>query len=287
MQVLRARLLGNSVKVTPESFPELHRLVEELRLQLQYHRRIDVYVADKSDPPVNLITYLGTHIIMIEGGLAAELLEPAGQKQLRFLLARHIGALKSRQFRLDVLIIALNAAHGLQFVKPFLLPYYRATAYSGDQIGMACCGDVRAALEATGRLLVGKDLAARLPLGGVLPQAALVRRRLLPRLAQFISPAPHVIKRYVNLLMFARATAPEACHELCAHLEPAAAADLDRLWRRSPHRRPGAAAELITPTPAVASLASFPPPAAADRRGEVELDFPPPVPVPPISGATS
>src|SRR5579871_6736791 len=115
MQVLRARLLGNSVKVTPESFPELHRLVEELRLQLQYHRRIDVYVADKSDPPVNLITYLGTHIIMIEGGLAAELLEPAGQKQLRFLLARHIGALKSRQFRLDVLIIALNAAHGLQF----------------------------------------------------------------------------------------------------------------------------------------------------------------------------
>ena len=41
-----------------------------------YHYRIDVYVADKSDPSVRLTSYLVMRIILIQGGLVAELLTP-------------------------------------------------------------------------------------------------------------------------------------------------------------------------------------------------------------------
>jgi len=237
LQIWRARLLGNSVKVTPGSFPALQGLLDEVRGQLGYEGRIDVYVAEKSDPSVKLTTYLGTRILLIEGGLVAELLDPRKQSQLRFLIARHVGALKARQYRLDPLLVMLNAANALQFVKPFLLPYYRSIAYSGDQIGLACCGSVEAALEATARLLVGKELADELPLGGVLPQAALVKQRLLPRFAQFLSPTPHVINRYLNLLTFGRLDDPEAWDRLAASLSATEKVELDRLWMSSPHRR--------------------------------------------------
>src|SRR3982074_934374 len=85
LQVMRARLLGNSVKVTSVSFPELQTLLDEVRTQLGYKGRVDVYVAEKSDPSVRLTAYLGTRIILIEGGLVDELLDPSKQAQLRFL----------------------------------------------------------------------------------------------------------------------------------------------------------------------------------------------------------
>lgn len=237
LQLMRARLLGNSVKVTSASFPEVHALLEDVLARLEYNRRVDVYVADKSEPSVRLTSYLGTRIILIEGGLLAELLDSPKQAQLRFLIARHIGALKARQYRLDPLLVMLQAANALQFVKPFLLPYYRSTAYSGDQIGLACCASVEAALEATGRLLVGKELADRLALGGVLPQAALVKERLLPRFAQFLSPTPHVINRYLNLLMFGRFNDSEAWGRFCASLTETERSVLNQLWDSSPRRR--------------------------------------------------
>ncbi|MEA2354114.1 MAG: hypothetical protein QOD61_243, partial [Solirubrobacteraceae bacterium] len=210
LQIGKARLLGSSIKVTSTSFPDLQAVIDDVRRQLDYHRRIDVYVVAKSDPAVNLISYLGTRVIIIEGGLAEELSEPARQAQLCFLIARHIGALKARHTRVDALVVLLSAANALPYAKPFLLPYYRATTYSGDQIGLTCCGSLDAALEATGRLLVGKELAADLPMGGVLTQASMIQKRWLPRLAQFTSPSPHVVNRYLNLLMYGRRLYPES-----------------------------------------------------------------------------
>lgn len=278
IQIARARLLGNCVKVTPTMFPELQAILDEVRHQLDYQRRIDVYVAEKTEPSVNLVTYLGTHIILIEGDFAAELLEPSKTAQLRFLIARHVGALKARQFRLDLLVVMLTAANALQFVKPFLMPYYRATAYSGDQIGLACCGGLEAALEATGRLLVGKELAPQLPLGGVLPQAALVKERLLPRFAQFLSPAPHVINRYLNLLLYARALDVDAWNRVCGRLGPAEAHALEELWMASPHRERADGVSSNGLGTAVLGTAPTQPAQSGEKPTEPLTKFPPPRP---------
>jgi hypothetical protein len=130
----------------------------------------------------------------------------------------------------------LEAAEVLKYVAPFIRPYYRATAYSGDQIGMMCCSDLEAALEATRRLLVGGELASELTAGAVMPQALLVKRRLLPRLVQLLAVEPHVTNRYANLLCFGRYHAPELWARMLDSMGEHEQRCLEEIWQRSPYR---------------------------------------------------
>jgi hypothetical protein len=183
LQIARARLMGRSLRVTHATYPEIVAELEHVCRLLDYRRPIEVYVTEKGDPPLSTTSYLGTRIILMEGDFVAGLLAAPERAQLRFLIGREIGALKARHHRLNGALALLAAANALQFVKPLVTPWYRATAHSGDQIGLAVCGSLDAALLATGRLLVGRELARRLPVGGVLPQAVAVRHGTLTRRA--------------------------------------------------------------------------------------------------------
>jgi Zn-dependent protease with chaperone function len=236
-QVLRARLLGRSVKVDADTMPELQAVLDDVRSILHYTRSVDVYVIDKAKRPIVMTSYLGTRIILLEGDLVAELLAPGKRPQLTFLLGRSIGALRAQHTRVDLLVYLLQAVDALKFAKPLILPYYRATTYSGDQIGMMCSGDYDAVLEATRRLLVGGRLAAEVPAGAVLRQACLVQRRLLPRIAQLFSPEPHITNRYANLLCFGRYHDPELATRIQRTLDVHQLGELELLWQHSPYRR--------------------------------------------------
>jgi hypothetical protein len=236
LQIYRARMLGHTVKVDPTSLPELNALIEDVRDTLQYHERVDVYVADKGSQPIVTTSYLGTRIIVIEGGLVAELMEPPKRAQLTFLFGRAIGALRAKHMRLDLLVVLLNAFNVLRYPSLFIVPWYRATTYSGDQIGMMCCADPEAALEATRRLLVGKEIAAQMHVADVLPQVNLVQRRWLPRLAQLFLAEPHTTNRYANLLCFARYHDPDAWEHLRNSVDAEAVRQFDAVWARSPYR---------------------------------------------------
>lgn len=247
-QLYRARLLGASVRVGADTVPALQELLDEVRSTLGYRKRVDVYVVDQVKEPVPLKTtsYFGTRVIIVEGDLVADMLTSSGGRdQLTFLLGRSIGALSAKHMRLDLIVVLLASLDALKYISPFLRPWYRATAYSGDQIGMACCSNLEAALLATRRLLVGKELADDLPSGNVLPQACLVQRRLLPRLVQLFAPEPHVTNRYANLICFARYHDPALWEQLRASMPPAQQEAVDRLWQRSPYRRRVAAAPAL------------------------------------------
>lgn len=235
-QLLRARLLGRSVRVGADTLPALQELLDEVRSTLGYQKRIDVYVVDKAAAPIAMSSYLGTRIVVIEGGLVADMLTPEGRGQLTFLIGRSIGALCARHTRLNTVVALLGAVDGLRYVSPFLRPWYRACVYSGDQVGMACCSNLEAALLATRRLLVGKELADDLPSGNVVPQACLVQRNMLPRLIQLLAPEPHVTNRYANLICFARCHDPVLWERLLTSMPPAQQAAVEALWQRSPYR---------------------------------------------------
>jgi hypothetical protein len=236
-QLYRARMLGRSVRVTRESLPEVQALLDDVRSRLDYHRPVDVYVTESATPPALLTSYLGTKVIVLQGSFVADLLGQRNRAQLTFLLARFIGALKARHQRLTVVFVLIEAVTALKVLFLFLLPYRRATAYSGDQIGLAVCGDFGAALCATERLLVGKELEPELQARGMVAQAALVRRRVMPRLAQLAVSEPHLTNRYLNLLFYARRTHSGAWERFCAELDWRTEGELDRLWRRSAHAR--------------------------------------------------
>jgi hypothetical protein len=236
IQLSRARLLGRSVRVDKSTFPEVDAIVADVCATLDYRRRIEVYITEKATPSIVTTSLLGTRLIVIEGGLVADLLQPGKQPQLTFLIGRSIGALRARHMRLEILIRILEAAEVLKYVAPFIRPYYRATAYSGDQIGMMCCSDLEAALEATRRLLVGSEMASKVDAGVAVPQALLVKQRLLPRLVQLLAVEPYVTNRYANLLCFGRYHAPELWAQVVDTLDEYERRCLEEIWRQSPYR---------------------------------------------------
>jgi hypothetical protein len=158
LQIARSRLLGGAIRVSEMTLPELQAVFDEVRARLDCHKRVDVYVMDKVAGGSAMTSYLGTRLIQIEGDLAAELLDQERHAELTYLIGRHIGQLKARHQRLAPIFLAISVIDSLKFLKPFLAPYLRATAKSGDQIAAACCGDIRATAGMMNRLLVGKDL---------------------------------------------------------------------------------------------------------------------------------
>jgi hypothetical protein len=229
IQIHRARLLGHAVQVNPDTLPELQTALDEVRGQLDYQRRIDVYVVGGLSELATLTSLLGTKLILLDGDMVADLQAGERRPQLAFLLGRFIGALKARHLRLGTTVLVLDQLRLLPLVRIFLLPYYRATVYSGDQIGLACCRDLSAALSLTLRLIVGKEVEPSVGASGVIEQAALVSRRPLSQLAELFQSDPHLTNRYLNLLSFARTWDPAAFQSFRERLEDYARRQLDAL----------------------------------------------------------
>jgi hypothetical protein len=238
LQVYRSRLLGGAVRVSETTLPELQMVFDQVRARLDYRKQVDVYVKDKVDGGSLMTSYLGTRLIEIEGGLVADLLDQDHQAELTYLIGRHIGQLKARHQRLTLIFLAISVVDSVKLLQPFLAPYLRATAKSGDQIGAACCGDIQATAATMNRLLVGKELGPQLVIKGLLDQAAMVRRRWLPRLAQLFMSLPHATNRYLNLLAFFARVAPKEINAWRATLDPDTARRLNAVLDASANRRP-------------------------------------------------
>ena len=235
----RSRLLGRAMRVTAASLPEVHAVVTDVCKQLGYTRPIDVYVIDNADVKVSVFSYLGTRIILIDGSLVAGLLE-TDRAGLTFLIGRSIGQLRAEHQRFELMTAVLSLAaplvnFPLSPLGPLTRPYGRATVYSGDQIGLVCCGDLGAALATLERLLVGNELSPRIDRTVLIEQAEHVRAGLLPRLAQLMQPVPHLTNRYLNLMFFARRRYPESLQPFISSMTEQDRARLDALWDTSPH----------------------------------------------------
>ena len=203
MRIFRVRLLGQAIKVSPRSTPELAAVVETVRSRLAYTKRTDVYVTDAITQPMAGQSVFGIRILLLKGDFVAELLAEHRDSELVFLLATYFGALKARFDRLNVVLLSLSVVNAMRLFGPLLKPWYRATVYTGDQLAFLCCNDLQVSLSAAFRSLVGKQMAPLIRPAGVVEQAASVRRSAILRLAQLTADSPHPTNRYLNLLAFA------------------------------------------------------------------------------------
>jgi len=214
VQVHRAKLLGAAAHVTPETFPVLSAAAEEVKQQVGYARPVEIFVIAHTDDPVRLTSFFGTRILLMEGDLVADLVQPENRPQLDFILATFFGKLKVKALAWAPLLIAIDALRLPRVLNFLIAPWERATVYTGDQVAAMCCGSLDESIIALNRLLVGKDLAHSVGVSGLMDQAATVRRRWLPRLQQLYSRYPHLTNRYLNLLSFANQSVSEQAHAL-------------------------------------------------------------------------
>jgi hypothetical protein len=262
VQVHRASLLGAAARVTPETFPVLSAAACEVKQQVGYTRPVEIFVIAHTEVPVRLTSFFGTHILLMEGDLVADLVKPGNRPQLDFILATFFGELKVKALAWAPLLIAIDALQLPRVLNFLIAPWERATVYTGDQVAAVCCGSLDESIIALNRLLVGKDLAHSVGMSGLMNQAATVRRRWLPRLQQLYSSYPHLTNRYLNLLSFAGQSAPGQAYAFRGRLSPATnarvhdvSAKLARLHQRGP-RRAVAVASIVAST-ALLGLAAF------------------------------
>ena len=206
----RMRLLGAAVRVSSDSFPELQAAVDEVRSRLNYTDRLDIHVVGKHNPPMELTSYFGTRVLILEGGAVADLTAPSSRSQLIFILSTFVGALKAKHARWTPAFIALEVLGLTGVLTPFINPWHRATVYSGDQIAYVSCADLKVSIEAVHRVLVGREIVPQLHAEGIITQANVVRRSRILRLSQLIMAEPHATNRYLNLLAFAQQREPES-----------------------------------------------------------------------------
>jgi len=219
----------------------LSAAADEVKQQLGYTRPIEIFVVARSGDPVRLTSFFGTHVLIMEGDLVAELVKPENRPQLDFILATFFGMLMVKRLVWAPIHIAIDALRLPKVLNFLVTPWERATVYTGDQVAATCCGSLDESIIALNRLLVGKDLARSVGMTGLMNQAVSVRRRWLLRLQQLYSRYPHLTNRYLNLLSFADQSVPEQARAFREGLGPAtdtriqdALTRLTRLRQRGP-----------------------------------------------------
>nr|VFK24043.1 MAG: Peptidase family M48 [Candidatus Kentron sp. LFY] len=208
LNLMKAELIGRSVKVSQYNFPEIYEVLVEVKTKLSYTKDVDVYIIEASSVNAILYKFFQTKFIVLNSDLVDAMPIDQCRGQLVWIIGRFIGALKARHLRLQLLSIIVNSVEKLIIFNLFLFPYNRATQYSGDQIGMALCKDIPGSIMSLNKILIGKDLAEDIRLKGLLEQASELHFSFFGWLSKILSPFPHMTDRYLNLVAFAQSRYP-------------------------------------------------------------------------------
>jgi Zn-dependent protease with chaperone function len=142
--------------------------------------------------------------------LHSDFIEAGSREEIYWLVARFVASLKAKHDRLTVLSILVSVSEKFVFMNLFLYPYERAVVYTADQLALYLSGDLRSALLALNRMVVGKDLHHYVAIEGLEEQRREIDRSLLAWLVRISSTHPHIVDRHANLFRFAQEHMPEA-----------------------------------------------------------------------------
>lgn len=218
----KAYLMGNAVRISNNNFPEVARLVEEVKFILDYPGEVPVFVVDNPEFNASFSKFLKIQFIVLRVDLVEELLEQREVIQLKWVIARYIGTLKAKQVRFDILKVLLSTIERIKLFNLFILPYERAIQFTGDNIGLAACGSLPEVMKAFDKYLFGSQLAKHLALAGILEQSKENRKDFMAYLFWALSPQPPIIDRYLNLLAFSKKYFPQQFKSYTERLGPTA-----------------------------------------------------------------
>ena len=157
---LRVQLTGSYLRVTPDSFPDLHRILSDVRDRLDVSTDIDLYVAAGGE--INAYTFGVDHPLIVLTSPAVELLSP---DELTYVIGHEIGHVKSGHVLYyqiaDVLPLIGGLIAGVTFnlgeyfttgIQMALLYWKRTSEYTADRAGLLACQNAEVAWKALMKL---------------------------------------------------------------------------------------------------------------------------------------
>lgn len=149
-------LLGNGIKVTERSLPQVHRSFRESCEALGLSTVPELYVAHGE---LNAYCAGGERMFVVVTSSVLDILDPV---ELRFVLGHELGHLMSGHARYHALGRYLATSFGMlseatlgitsavyaSTVQPWLFNWYRLSEYTADRAGLLACQNREAALRA-------------------------------------------------------------------------------------------------------------------------------------------
>lgn len=205
-KLVEARLTGGAVEVNDQNFADIHDDIQVVSAVLGYDKEVRAFVIQDGDINAALWRVFGRRYISFNSSLVSAM----SPDERRFVIGRFIGALRARHLRFHEASALINSFERLAGLNVFILPYLRASVYTGDRFGSLVLADQASAFSAMDKLLVGNDLANRLSTAGMTDQAMRLRQSPFRLLSIVFSAHPHMTDRYLELGSFVSGTGVNA-----------------------------------------------------------------------------
>ncbi|WP_193353759.1 M48 family metallopeptidase [Azospirillum lipoferum] len=210
MELTKALLIGNAVKVGRDNFPEIASILESVKEKIGYHKDVEIYIVESGAVNMILHRFFSTKFIVIHSSFVESCDSAKDYRDIEWAIARFVGYMKvKKDHYFPIVFEIMEAVKKIPFLNLFILPYERCIVYSGDRIGLALCGEVEAAITGMSKLLIGKTLYGKVSSDTFIFQSRIVNGSFFASVARFFSSFPHMTDRYLNIMAFVKETVPE------------------------------------------------------------------------------
>lgn len=148
---LELTLAATGVEVTPHSAPDVWKAFTKVRQSLGGTSSIRAFIDQGSAAPASVLKAGPNSYIVLKSSLV-EKLTP---REMEFVMGFLVGSLHARHLEFASVDTLVRLVSRLWIIRWLYLPLLRATALTGDRIGLQACGEPQVACSALGKLLFG------------------------------------------------------------------------------------------------------------------------------------
>ena len=200
VKTMQGRLLGNSVKVTENQFPEIYDLITLASKNLSMSSP-DVFI--RQDP------VLQAYALGIWGGktvvLHSALVESMNSDELASIIGHEFTHIKCEHTSWGILA-NLHSSIPIPIISDILgfvfNSWSRKAEYTCDKGGLIVTQSVNASVSAIAKLAVGKELFERLDLDILKQQQVQISRNDISRLSELLQTHPYLINRIQQIIRY-------------------------------------------------------------------------------------
>ena len=205
-EIFFANFVGNSVFVSNTNYPRIQNLSEKIKASLGVNKNIDIFIYEQGNFNAFMTKLFFRRAIFLN----SEILETGvSDDEVRWIIGRFVGYWRAQK---DAGIAGwmIRTARRFLILNLLILPYDRAMVYTGDRLALAVIGgDISSGISALQKLLVGRQLGYSVNPVGIVEQSRRIKGSMFAFLARVLTPFPHTITRYVDLIVFAQRVYPE------------------------------------------------------------------------------
>lgn len=186
------RLKGGAVQVTPQSWPELHAIIEESRALLGV-AETKTYIIQDNSFNAFATRLAGRNFVVLNSGAVDTLLRKGKVEDLKFLVGHEFGHVGLGHLSFWGGTIPRLAS--LFF--PLYAWYRRCQERSADRCGLWCAGNRNDAHRSIAVLAGGSEMGSRLDITTVLAQWNEVKDETWIMISRYYSEYPHTMERII------------------------------------------------------------------------------------------